>query len=489
MLKKIKFICFVVAMLFLVPFAFAQSTQAGQYTKPEAKSSGYHQTLYSDLIQTSTSGSNSLTILADTLGVSGSSVITLRTIGSGAGEIYVRDVVGSKNLYLQPTAGNVGIGTSTAGSKLTVGGDISGTYIIASAGLTPGTVDTNEVGTGTIRASGSHLEYYDGGKWVTFVGTTGSPIIWTRTGDLVYYNAGNVGIGTGMTTPQRTLDVAGTARFSGDTNVGGDLSVTKNIVVGGGAILRSASPSNINALTFDGTGTTVVGQMSSTTADITGLMHSGSITTGTVGATSGTFSGLLTANGGVVVQNGDTVTMGDATNSGNKLILNGRELSPVATNINNYWTQDASGNIARSSGTVDVVEAFSAGSLTIDNAATVNGNLVVANGKKTTMGSASNSGNILVLNGAEISSWPRASQWFSASGGGIQYDGEVGIGQDPSTKLDVNGVTSTDGLTSVGTVTVTSGGLDVQSGTSTVKDLTVNGKLTVVSGSTTFSWG
>jgi hypothetical protein len=100
--------------------------------------------------------------------------------------IYTTDATVFPQLNTSFMNGNVGIGTSTPSAKL----DVQGGQINASGGL----CIAGDCKTSWPQVSGSSSQ-------------------WTTAGTSVYYNSGNVGIGT--SSPGFALDVAGTGRFQG----------------------------------------------------------------------------------------------------------------------------------------------------------------------------------------------------------------------------------------------------------------------------------
>lgn len=118
--------------------------------------------------------------------------------------------------------GNVGIGTNNPSQKL----DVNGAIELGNTGTST---------LGTIRWNGSDFQGYDG-TWTSLTGGGMSP--WTEgAGGDIYYNGGNVGIGTSV--PSRQLDTTGTVRFQG---VGSTSSNTRILTVDSDGDLRYRDP-------------------------------------------------------------------------------------------------------------------------------------------------------------------------------------------------------------------------------------------------------
>ena len=79
--------------------------------------------------------------------------------------------------------GNVGIGTDLPAEKLEVNG-----------GVKIGDTATTNAGTIRFNAS-SQFQGWDGSAWLTF-GSEGGEALWSQSGNDIYYNSGNIGIGT-----------------------------------------------------------------------------------------------------------------------------------------------------------------------------------------------------------------------------------------------------------------------------------------------------
>jgi len=143
------------------------------------------------------------------------------------GTEWINDVPPLTNLS------DVTILNATNGQALIYDGSVWKNQDIAAAlaDLTDVTLTSPTTGQGLI---------YNGTEWVN-----GRPLsIWTESGANIYYNGGNVGIGTN-TSPSYKLDVTGTARITGNTLIGGTLEVT-------GATTLDSSLTVTSGLSVDG---------------------------------------------------------------------------------------------------------------------------------------------------------------------------------------------------------------------------------------------
>ena len=113
---------------------------------------------------------------------------------------------GSQERLRITSTGDIGIGTLTPLERLEVDG-----------GVRIGFSGNNNAG--TIRWTGTAMEYNDGTQWLPFAGSGGSSL-WSQNGSDIYYNTGKVGIGT--TSPNTALQVAfGNVRIGEITPAGG----------------------------------------------------------------------------------------------------------------------------------------------------------------------------------------------------------------------------------------------------------------------------
>ena len=147
---------------------------------------------------------------------------------------------GTSALNITGSNGNVGIGTTTPSQRLSVAG--------------------------TIQSTSGGIMFPDGTTQATASADAGT---WTRSGALVYYNGGNVGIGT--QTPAQPLDVTGNIKgsrfFSGSGNAGAPgLSFNSDsdngiyLPAGGNAL--GFSTAGLDAMRIDGAGNVGIGTTS-----------------------------------------------------------------------------------------------------------------------------------------------------------------------------------------------------------------------------------
>ena len=142
-------------------------------------------------------------------------------IGTGA--------VAHNNLRLAITSsGMVGVGTSSPAEKLDVQGGIK-------------LGNTYATNAGTIRWTGSDFQGYDGTNWRSFT-AAGAASPWLSAGNNIYYNLGNVGIGT--SSPWAKLHVEGSLFVNGAASIEGD------VTLGNGHFLRLRDSNNSPQLTL-----------------------------------------------------------------------------------------------------------------------------------------------------------------------------------------------------------------------------------------------
>jgi len=96
--------------------------------------------------------------------------------------------------------GNAGIGTNSPSQKLEVVGAIK-------LGTTASNIN------GSIRYDGTNFQGHTAGSWVNLNGSSAGGSVWNQTGADVYYNSGNVGIGTNN--PAHLLHVEGDVAVAG----------------------------------------------------------------------------------------------------------------------------------------------------------------------------------------------------------------------------------------------------------------------------------
>ena len=137
----------------------------------------------------------------------------------------------SSNIYYD--SGKVGIGTDNPVNKLDVVGDvnITGKYKIGGNDLQyidlsnlPEDFDTSLSNV----VDGTTIKYTNG--TLTVIGGGGGDSEWTISDNKIYYNDGNVGIGT--TDPSTKLDVVGNINITGTYKINGYAIDTDDIIEG-----------------------------------------------------------------------------------------------------------------------------------------------------------------------------------------------------------------------------------------------------------------
>ncbi len=101
------------------------------------------------------------------------------------------------DLLMVTSSGNVGIGTTTPNVKLQVNG----------SAIIKGSSTTGIEGEMVYDSGGHYYKYFNGTTWEQFVGgsVTYTGTLWDQNGTTIYYDAGNVGIGTDA--PGQVLDI------------------------------------------------------------------------------------------------------------------------------------------------------------------------------------------------------------------------------------------------------------------------------------------
>ena len=194
-------------------------------------------------------------------------------------------------------AGNVGIGTSTPGQKLSVAGDILGNRIIGSNFISTSTTASTFAGIITSTATAANTFPYASTTALTVSGDAYFP------GSGIWNSSGNVGIGTNAPTSKlhvaggtdsqiRNTATAGSSWFIG-TNVSSYIlhneSNTPMLLT-----TNSTERMRIEAAGNVGIGTTTPGQKLSVAGDILGNNIIGSYFTST-STTASTFAGIITS--------------------------------------------------------------------------------------------------------------------------------------------------------------------------------------------------
>lgn len=126
------------------------------------------------------------------------------TMGAGSSDVFYLDEGASRRFMID--GGLVGIATSSPGATL----DVNGKIKLSDDGTT--------AAAGQMRFASSTFQGYNGTQWVTLSGGSGGgATYWAQNGAKIYYNDGNVGVGTND--PGYKLHVIGTGAFTGQVDI------------------------------------------------------------------------------------------------------------------------------------------------------------------------------------------------------------------------------------------------------------------------------
>jgi hypothetical protein len=252
------------------------------------------------------------------------------------GDWYVRSSLNSGKVILQDTGGNVGIGTGSPNSSLTVVGN----------GVSP--FGTANFYRSDLAGSQSHIQFGASGDWYVRSSLSSGRVILQDTG-------GNVGIGTG--TPASKLDVAGDINFTGSIRYQGDplvkvSSVGLNTAIGLG-VLQNNTIGSINTATGAAALLDNTTGFQNTASGASALQFN---TTGSNNTASGTFAlqnnttgTTNTANGAYAMQNNTTGSYNTASGA-STLTNNATGGSNAATGVGALYF-NTTGNQNTASGT------------------------------------------------------------------------------------------------------------------------------------------
>ncbi len=289
--------------------------------------------------------------LASRSGLIDTTGTTIGTTASPFGQVASAGIItalingpNGANLVLQDAGGNVGIGTDSPLAKLSIINDIDANTVLSVQGSLNQTGDLQQ----WINGTGNRVASIDsnGNLLVQSCNGCGSASQWQNNGSSIYYNGGNVGIGT--SNPTYPLQVSGNVLFGAppgsslftaaplnlaNNGAPGTLKTQLNLINGAGA---AGAGSAIDFYTYTDQGNSVPGAR-------LGVIDDGNF--------SGSFVFSTKAQGssgnGALVERLRIASTGDVTIGGNLIVGSCTGCSPAGgSSINNGTSIQTSANFA-----------------------------------------------------------------------------------------------------------------------------------------------
>ena len=407
--------------------------------------------------------------------------VTVGTPGATTGNLNLANSTSSRQVVLQGLNPS-GVGNATVQFPVIAGGATDTVCLLTLAncvgtgGGVSGTGTNNRIakftangsviGDSTISDDGTDVSIT--GDFTVQGGTATLGVASTQTGSLSFKHAGSVNTGTilqGALTGVQTYTLP---------DASGDFCLSSGNCVGGGG----GAPNGAAYLTIGNDGT-LSAERAITAGTNLSATDAGANSTYTLNVVNNpTFSGLLTANGDLTVQTGDTLTFnGDAFTdlTGTGLMIGGGALQ-TTLGVSVDLTSEVTGFLPIANGGTNAGTAQ--GAINNISGLTTEGDLLYHNGTNSTRLARGNNGDCLLSNATTV-------LWGSCSGGSITaltLAGTSGTPQpignnDTITIAAGSNITTTAGATD--TVTV-----DVVSNPTFSGLLTANGGLTVEAGDT-----